>query len=283
VWPARLALSALIPLMLISCDRLIFQPDRLRYLTPEQYGLWHETVRFRSADGTILNGWFLPARGRVLGTVVHFHGNAANITNHLYEVRWLPEAGYAVLMFDYRGYGDSAGSASRAGAVADGVAALQYVRGRKDVDPQRLVVFGQSLGGALAISALERAGTEGVRALVVEGAFLSYRDVVRRIVADGWLTWIFQYPVAYGFFSDEYSPADSLKALSAVPLLVIHGEADRTIPIGAGRALYDAFPGPEKEFWSIPGAGHLEVFGAPGSPWRDRLLAYLGKRLGKPQ
>ncbi len=269
--------------MLSACDGMFFQPDSRVYRTPEQDGLWHEQVRFRSADGTMLNGWFLPAKRRMLGTVVHFHGNAANISNHLLEVRWLPEAGYAVLMFDYRGYGDSEGSPTRAGAMADGVAALNYARSRSDVDPQRLVVFGQSLGGALAISALQQAGTQGVRALVVEGTFLSYRDVVRRILADGWLTWIFQYPVAFVFFSDAYSPADALKALAGLPFLVIHGEADRTIPYEAGRELYEAFPGKDKEFWRVPGAGHLQIFGTPGSPWRDQLLAYLAKRLGKPQ
>ncbi|HEX7926650.1 MAG TPA: alpha/beta hydrolase, partial [bacterium] len=105
---------------LISCDGIFFQPDSERYLTPEQYGLWHEPVRFRSQDGTVLAGWFLPAQtpGRApLGTVIHFHGNAANISNHLYAVRWLPKAGYNVLLFDYRGYGDSAGSPTRAGVI----------------------------------------------------------------------------------------------------------------------------------------------------------------------
>jgi hypothetical protein len=268
--------------MLVSCDGVFFQPDSRRYLTPEQYGLWHEEVRFRSADGTVLSGWFLPAKGRMLGTVIHFHGNAANITNHLYAVRWLPGAGYAVFLFDYRGYGDSDGTPSREGAIADGVAAINYVRGRKDVDPRRLVVYGQSLGGALAISAVARAGTEGIRALVVEATFLSYRDVVRQILASGWLTWPFQYPVAYAFFTDRFSPKDDLGAVSHLPFLVIHGEADRTVPYAAGRALYEAFPGKDKEFWSVPAAGHMEIFGTAGSPWRDQLTAWLAKRLGKP-
>ena len=64
---------------------------------------------------------------------------------------------------------------------------------------------------------------------------------------------------------------------------MIHGEADRTVPSGAGRDLYDAFPGKDKEFWSVPAAGHMEIFGTPGSPWRDKLQEWLGKRLGKPQ
>ncbi len=269
--------------LLGACDTLLFQPDQRLYLTPEQYGLWHEQVFFDSEDGTHLSGWFLPARGRALGTVVHFHGNAANITNHLYAVRWLPYAGYNVFMFDYRGYGRSEGSPEREGAVQDGVAAIRYVRQRTDVDPERLVLFGQSLGGAIGLSALARAGTEGFRAMVIEASFVSYREVVRLFLNRGWLTWPFQYPVAYLLFSDRLSPRDDLAALQRLPLLVVHGDADQVIPIEAGRKLFEAFPGVDKAFWPIPGAGHIEAFSPPASPWREPLLQWLAKKLGPPR
>ena len=265
--------------LLGSCDHLFFQPDRHLYLTPEQFGLWHEQVSFDSADGTHLSGWFLPARGQALGTVIHFHGNAANITNHLYAVRWLPYFGYNVFLFDYRGYGRSDGSPDRDGAIQDGVAAIRTVRQRADVDPQRLVLFGQSLGGAIGLSALARAGTEGFRAIVIESSFVSYREAVRLILDRGWLTWPFQYPVAYGLFSDSLSPRKDLPALAALPLLVVHGDADRVIPMQAGQQLFDAFPGTDKAFWPIPGADHIEAFSPPGSPWREPLLQWLAKRL----
>ena len=266
--------------LLAGCDNMFFQPDHRQYLTPEQFGLWHEEVRFRSAGGTRLSGWFLPAKGRALGTIIHFHGNAANISNHLYAVRWLPDAGYNVFMFDYSGYGESEGSASRKAAVADGVAAIEYVRQRQDVDAGRLVVYGQSLGGALAVSALARAGTQGVAALVIEGGFLSYPQTVRLILKHTWFSWPFQYPVAYLFFSDELDPAQDLSKIAAVPLLVVHGTADQVVPIEAGRALYNAFPGPDKAFWPIPDVGHIEAFSNPGSPWREPLLQYLSQKLG---
>ena len=158
-----------------SCDAVFFQPNSRFYHEPPQFGLRFEGVRFSSADGTQLHAWFLPGSAPVRGTIVFFHGNAANISNHLYAVRWLPPAGYSVLLFDYRGYGESEGFPDRASAIADGVAAIRYARGRTDVDPRRLVVYGQSLGAALAMSALAEAGTEGVRALVAESAFRSYR------------------------------------------------------------------------------------------------------------
>jgi len=275
---ALLALAVL--LALGGCNSLFYHPDQRIYFSPAQFGLWHEEVSFRSADGTRLRGWFLPARPPVKGTVVHFHGNAANITNHVVAVRWLPLRGYSVFTFDYRGYGESEGSPSRAGVLADGVAAIDHVRGRRDVDPDKLIVFGQSLGGAVAIGALARAGTRGVKALVVEGAFASYRETVRLLLDAGWLTWPFQYPLAYGLFSDDLRPADDLPRLAEVPLLVVHGTHDRTVLPENGRQLYVAFPGRDKTLWEVPGAAHMGIFGPAYGPWRDRLLDYLDAKVG---
>ena len=109
---------------------------------------------------------------------------------------------------------------------------------------------------------------------------MSYREVVRLILDRGWLTWPFQYPVAYGLFTDSLSPRQALPALAALPLLVVHGDADRVIPIEAGRQLYEAFPGKDKAFWPIPGADHIEAFSPPASPWREPLLQWLAKKLG---
>jgi fermentation-respiration switch protein FrsA (DUF1100 family) len=263
---------------------MFFQPDRFLYYTPDQFDLLHEEVDFRSRDGTLLTGWFLPARAPVRGTIIHFHGNAANISNHLFAVRWLPHAGYSVFLFDYRGYGASDGSPFREGAVEDGAAAIKYLRGRKGVDPARLIVYGQSLGGALAVSALAKAGTKGVRALILEGTFASYREVVRLIMNDTWFLWPFQYPVAYLFFSDHLSPEQALPGLAGVPLLAVHGESDETVPIEAGRELFQAYPGRDKKFWAVPKGRHMGIFGPEGSPWRKELLNYLNEKMdGAPQ
>ena len=274
--PVMLALFVLI--WVGGCNSLFFQPDQIEYLRPHQFGLWHEEVRFTSSDGTSLHGWFLPARGRALGTVVHFHGNGANISNHLPQVGWLPAQGYHVFTFDYRGYGLSDGDPEREAVVQDGVAALEYVRGRKDVDPKRMVVWGQSLGGAVAVASLARAGAEGVHLLVLEASFASYREIVRTIMDRSWVTWVFQYPVSRFFVSDAFSPRDEFAALADVPLLVVHSQRDPVVPFENGQALHDTFPGADKAFWAIPSTQHLGHFTMGGSHGR-KLLDYMQAKL----
>jgi hypothetical protein len=276
----RLALLlGLVSWLLAGCNSMFYYPDRIGYWFPKQFALEVEEVTFEAADGTRLYAWFLPAEGRPKGTVVFFHGNASNVSNHLPVVRWLPTAGYSVLLFDYRGYGFSAGEPHREGLIQDGIAALDYVRRRPDVDPERIVVFGQSLGTAVAVSALARGDRSGVRALVLEGAFGSYREMARRTLDNHWLTWAFQYPVAYLLFSDDLRPLDDLPALRALPLLAIHSHADRTVPYDVGRAVYEAFPGPDKTFWELEQEPHIGAFVPDSSPWRAPLLEWLERRL----
>ena len=268
-------------LALSGCDAVFFQPNNNFYYAPPQFGLRFEEVRFDSEDGTRLHAWFLPAAPPVRGTIIFFHGNAANISNHLVAVRWLPPAGYSVLLFDYRGYGKSEGFPDRASAIADGAAAIRYVRKRPDVDARRLIVYGQSLGGALAMSALAEAGTEGVRALVVESSFRSYREIARLKMDEHWLSWPFQFPLSWLLFSDDLSPTGIMPRLAGVPTLVVHRTLDNTVPFEAGRRLYDSLPSPGKTFWAVEGEGHIGTFVVPEPGWRVKLVEWLDEKVGR--
>ncbi len=174
---------ALLGILRFGCaDRFVYYPTREVYGTPGDLGLRYEEVTFHSADGTALSGWFVPATGTAQGTVVHFHGNAQNMTAHFGYVSWLPREGFNVFVFDYRGYGASAGRPSREGVYQDCLAALACVRSRPDVDPDRIVVLGQSLGGANAIAVLGAPGAPRVRAVAVDSAFYSYRLMARAVI-----------------------------------------------------------------------------------------------------
>lgn len=136
-------LAAVLSLSMFGCERVFYYPDQRDRGSPSDDGLAFEDVHFTTSDGLRLHGWFLPAQpGKIpspRGTVLHLHGNAANITGHFPFVSWMPAAGFNVLTIDYRGYGRSEGTVSREGTIRDARAALDYLRGRADVDAKRII------------------------------------------------------------------------------------------------------------------------------------------------
>lgn len=262
---------------LCGCTNVFLQPSRRLYLRPEAVGAKWEEARFKSADGTGLTGlWFPAAREPAKGVVVQFHGNAQNMTSHFLSVWWLALEGWHVLAFDYRGFGASEGKKDLDGSVADGAAALAYARSRAPGLP--LVVFGQSLGGALALASLDRDGGDGLAAVVLESTFSSYIGIARDKLKLSWLTRPIRGPLAYAFVSDRYRPSRLASRRKAVPLAVLHAVEDPVVPYDQGRFLYKAAAGP-KEWWEVP-RGHAEAFTTHGAEYRPRLLKFLETATG---
>ncbi len=263
--------------MLFGCTGTFFQPDRRLAATPASFGLAYEPVTLRAADGTELFAWFLPARGKPLATVLFLHGNAENISTHFANVAWMPAQGFNVLALDYRGYGGSAGQPSLAGVQLDIDAALRALLARRDVDPDRIVVLGQSLGAALAIHYVAHSTERRhVCALVADSAFADYRLIVKEKLANFALTWPFQWLPALTV-NDDYSPRRAVAAVSPIPLVLIHGEADTIVPAHHSRLLYDA-AGEPKELWLVAGAEHIQAMRDPRV--RERLSESLRRMCG---
>ena len=243
-------------MLLCGCsavDRFYYYPNGKVYGSPAANGLAFEEVTFDSLDGSSLSGWFVPAAGTVHGTVAYFHGNSQNMTSEYGYVSWVPRSGLNLFLFDYRGYGSSSGRPTRRGIHWDSVAALEYVIGRADVDGKRLIVVGQSLGGAAAITAIGSSRISGIAGVVVESAFSCYeavaKDHVGRVLS----------PLAALLVKDDYSPIDNIAEMGEIPLLVIHGTADRVVPYYHGRRLLERAVG-EKDLWTIDGGRHVEAF-----------------------
>jgi fermentation-respiration switch protein FrsA (DUF1100 family) len=211
-----------------------YHPDRVLYDTPARLGLEYEQVTFASQDGTRLSAGSsrrgLRRSEAREGTVVHFHGNAQNMSAHWQFVDWLPQRGFNLFVFDYRGYGASQGSPEPKGVFEDSIAALDYVRARPDVDSQRLLALGQSLGGTNAIAAVgsgNRAGSG--RSPSSRPSFL-LGDREREAGGAGSLV------------DDTYSAERFVGALAPMPLLLLHGTADAVIPYShSERLLIDFF------------------------------------------
>lgn len=269
--------AGLLPLLLLlggcsGCSGVFLQPDRALHARPEQVGAEWEEARFAAADGTPLTGLWLPARpGPGKGVLVHFHGNAENMTSHFLFVWWLTLEGWDVLAFDYRGYGASGGEKSLAGAVEDGAAALAYARGRAAGRP--LAVVGQSLGGALALASLEKDGGEGVRALILDSTFSSYRAIARDKLSQLWLTWPLQWPLSF-LFGGPPAPERLAARRKPIPLLMFHGKDDPVVPFYLGKRLFDAAAGP-KELVEVEGGGHTAAFGARRAEHQARIVSFL--------
>jgi len=266
--------------LLAGCDNLFYYPSRTSFIDPVSIGFPYQDVSFNSLDGTRLHGWFFAPKGGpdvAKATVIHFHGNAENISTHFQAVAWLAREGFNVFVFDYRGYGQSDGEPNKDGIQGDAVAAVRWVRGRPDVDPDRLIFFGQSLGAAIAVhlaAGPEHAGLQGV---VLESGFSSYRAITRDKLAASFLTWPFQWPLSF-LVSDRDRPRDDIAKIAPVPVLIIHGTADPIVPYHHARALYAAAREP-KTLWTIPDAGHTAAFGRYGEIYRPRLVAFLNQHL----
>ncbi len=237
--------------------------------TPIAWGFKFETVSFKSTDGTLLHGWFIPAKGpKSKGTVVFSHGNAGSIGHHLGFVMWLAEADYNVLTYDYRGFGKSAGSVDRRGMVDDVKAAFAYVCKRPDVDSLRLVSYGHSLGGAKSVTALAEAPVKGLRAVVIDGAFASYQAMAR--VVGGQL--------GASLVTDELAPKDFVGKLSPVPLLVVHGTRDEVVPVSHGRQLFETAHQP-KTLFEVKSGRHGDSLARDHGAFRKRMLTWLAHAL----
>lgn len=268
----HVARIVLLSALLSGCTGAFFFPQRAMLASPGDAGLTFDDVFFTSTDGTRLHGWWLPSRSTVHGTVLFFHGNAENISTHFANVAWLPQAGFDVFLFDYRGYGRSEGRAELAGLLADSYSALELTVKRLAPAQDKIILFGQSLGGALAVQV---AATSSFRmrlaGVVIESAFSDYRDIAREKLASSWLTWALQWPLSWAI-NNDYSPVTVIDEISPVPLLIIHSRADSIIPYWHGQRLYEHAREP-KTFWLTTQGAHIST--ATRAAGRQRLVDYF--------
>lgn len=249
-------------------DSQFYRPSSQNYGEHSKLGLSPDDVYFKSQDGTRLHGWFIPSNEPPIGTVIHFHGSDRNISWTIKNSQWLTDVGLNLFVFDYRGYGKSEGEPSAEGIIDDAVAAINHVRSRSEVDPEKLFLWGQSMGGQLAIVAAERAGTEGIRAIVVDATYASHSHHVKDKLAQMGPLWLIQW-AAWLTTPDTHAAHKVVDRISPTPLIVVHGLADRGVRPYHGEWLYQAAREP-KDFWRVEGAGHLDVL--RDSRYRERLV-----------
>lgn len=263
-------------LALPGCTGFFFQPSPVLVRTPKDIGLEFQPVALRASDGVALAAWFLPSVGAAKGTVLFLHGNAENISTHIGAVHWMPAAGFNVLLLDYRGYGRSAGVPTLPGVQRDIDAAVRHLLARPDVDVRRLVLFGQSLGGALATWYAARGPNRNAfRAVIIDSAFSSYRDIAREKLDVHWLTRWLKWPAGLTI-DDRFSPIRVVGEIAPTPILFIVGGRDEIVPPHHGERLFRQAGAP-KTLWTFETAGHIGALNAAEA--RERLVRFLAQTL----
>lgn len=219
-----------------------------------------EEIWFQSGDGTKLFGWYLEST-QPRGVLLWCHGNAGNIIHRLENMALLYRAGISMLIFDYRGFGRSAGKPFEEGLYQDAFAAYGYLARTRGIRSDHIVLFGRSLGAAVAGAV---ASQRPIGGLILEGPFPSVESLAK--------AQLYGLP-AHWLLSSRFRLIDRLRDVRA-PILVLHGDRDTIVPIAFGRQVYEAAPEP-KSFYVIEGADHNDTHIAGGKAYVQRLKRFI--------
>lgn len=256
---------ALVAVAYFLQERLLYFPLRALATTPASRGLAYETIWVETEDGIKLSGWFIPA-DEPRGVLLFFHGNAGNISHRLDSIETFHRLRLSTLIIDYRGYGQSEGEPTEQGTYLDAEAAWDYLVEERRVSPTKIIIFGRSLGGAVAA---RLAQTHQPRALILESTFTSVPDVAAQ---------------AYPFLPVRqlarihYNTLERLPDINS-PVLIVHSPDDSVIPFSHGQRLFVSANEP-KEFLKIRG-GHNEGFIVSIAAYEEKIDAFITKYVEK--
>lgn len=239
-------------------DKSVFLPTKEILATPEAIDLPFEDVYFTTQDYLKLHGW-LVKNPRAQSTLLFFHGNAGNIADRLEKVSMFYQMGLHVFIMDYRGYGRSQGDPTEEGIYKDALAAYDYLLSRTDINHEKIIGYGASLGGVVAV---DLATKRKLAALIVDSSFPSAADISKTI-----------YPFIPAFLlKTKMNSVDKVGAIT-VPKLFIHSLNDEIVSFRLGKQLFEAAAGP-KEFLQITGGHNTNHIDS-----RDKFLSGIGSFL----
>lgn len=249
---------AIVILVYLLQSRLIYFPSRSIDVTPQQVNLSYEDVWLQTQDGDRIHGWYVP-KNKARLTVLMLHGNGGNISHRLQTLTMLNTIGVNTLIIDYRGYGHSEGKPSEQATYLDAMAAWEYLT-QKQTRPDSIVIFGRSLGGAIAVWLANEVRPRG---LILESTFTSIVDMAQHHYPF--------LPVRYisTFSYDSMAIADNIPG----PTFVLHSRADEIVPFDLGMKLYKALSG-KKYFLEIQG-GHNEGVYLSGNTYVNGLKKFF--------
>jgi uncharacterized protein len=244
-----------------ALERLfVYYPSRQLSADPGNVGLDFQDIAVVAEDNVKLHGWFVRSEG-ASRTIMIFHGNGGNIGDRVSWVRLLHDLGVHVFIFDYRGYGKSEGKPFEEGLYRDARAVYNWWVRERRPRGERLIIFGESLGGAVAVHLAARVPAAG---LILQSTFTSARDMAKTMFPIGLLL-----PLTGVRFDSEKEIARV-----ACPKLMIHGTRDEIVPFRLGNRLHDVAPHP-KLFYPVPEAGHNDLVWVAGAEYSRHMRAFL--------
>ncbi len=267
-----------------SADALLYPRRTQPSQTPADFGLTAETVRI-PVDGLELVAWYIaPTEAGNGAALIYVHGFGGNRSALLEQAAAMHQAGYGALLLDMRNHGESGDAITTWGPAEarDIVAAYNYLRARPEIDLGRIGLVGKSMGGAAV--ALAAPQLPELAALVVESTYSSFEENLPNILPSIARAPAFLAPSVLNRMTavageplDEAHVANMVAGLN-LPLLVIHGERDQLVPTEQGRAIFDAASEP-KMLYTVPGAGHLDIFTVDPATFTDKMQAFLAEHL----
>jgi len=253
------------PIVRPLLNSLLYFPTRKLAAKPADLGLEAEELGIETDDDERLHGWWIRAAAPSRGHILFCHGNGGNVGDRVENARLLSDAGFDVLIFDYRGYGRSSGRPTEEGTALDARAAQSALVGRAGVEAARVLYLGESLGAAVALGLALEAPPRG---LILQSAFTSVRDVAAE-----------HYPFLPRFLLPDAYPSARRIGWLRCPLLVLHGVADETVPASQGRSLFEAAPEP-KRLDLLPGVGHNDLASGAGPAYAETISSWVDELEG---
>lgn len=242
---------------------MLYFPAKEIEATPHNIGLDYQDVTLRTKDGVEISAWYIPA-DNARGFILFCHGNAGNISHRLDSIKIFHRLGLGVLIFDYRGYGKSKGSPDEEGTYSDAEAAWDYLVNILRVKPEKIILFGRSLGSAVAV---ELALRRQAGAIIMESAFTSVPDLGKKFFPLLPVSLISRY---------HYESISKVERVE-MPKLFIHSPDDEIVPYEQGARLFERARDP-KEYLKITG-GHNDGFLLSGKIYVDGLDAFISEYL----
>ncbi|MEM8777692.1 MAG: alpha/beta fold hydrolase [Cyanobacteria bacterium P01_G01_bin.49] len=248
--------------LLAAQNRLIFKPLSTIEATPADLGLAYENIWLTvlTPQGKLekIHGWWVPAKSSRERVLLYLHGNGGNISYNLGPIKSYQEAGFSVLIIDYRGYGRSEGQFPMESEVyRDAQVAWDYLVGQREIRPDNIFIYGHSLGGAVAIDlGVRKPQAAGV---IVENTFTSMKDMI------DYLGSIYRLFPTDLILHQRFDSLSKLRLLK-VPLLLVHGTSDHTVPAYMSEHLFKAAKVPKKLFL-VPNANHNNVGAITGDEY----------------